>query len=590
MQMFSQNEPLASGRRSERGAAIITTLLVGTLLLAAGGVLVLTTGMSATTAVDSAAEMQAYYGAEAGAQRALNAFHGNVEPTINFRMAAEPSTSNVASDPATASNCARMSKWLDYDNETTAYPSNVSVNSGAIAYRIAVRDPDNSKGVTYSSVGSFNEAAPSITFGTAPHTATITYTPQPSTSLTAYPAVSNQPLGTFIVTVPAGSAGATVPNGTKFRLTVNQTLPWVGNSSFYASVSGSVTAAASNVTINFGTGNKIGVDGTIYEACATCNPLSLAAPGTAKPITVKITAPDPKRLIVQSTGFGPKGAQKVLEMAIDRSKFEIKPPAPIVIRGADPVTVSGSPTWATMTFDLGSSAAHLVSGADLDGLEAVKPSVAISYHDWTKGNGGIKKGNTVNDPELSILDVDSPIPSAADWPTTLTPIPGTPGEPMPLVVETPDCLKTAPKARACVEAFRKQAKLLKRYYENGFDGVASADGTTTGKSVFTFVEGNCELDGGSGTLVITGNLQIKGNNVFRGVIYVLGTGHVSRKGGGGGDTYGSWMVARFGATGDFLAPTFDVAGGGGSKFIYSSEWIKKANGVTGIEVLGIAER
>lgn len=590
MQMFSQTEPPASGRRSERGAALITTLLLATLLLAAGGALVLTTGMSTTTAVDSTAEMQAYYGAEAGVQRALNAFHGNVEPTISFRMAAEPSTSNVVSDPATTSNVARMSKWLDYNNETTAYPSNVNVNGGAIAYRVAVRDPDNSKGVTYSTVGSFNEGPASITFGTSPNTATITYTPQTSISLTAYPAVSDQPLGTFTVTVPAGSAGATVPAGTKFRLTINQTLPWVGNSSFYATVSGSVTASASNVTLSFGTGNKVGVDGTIYEACATCNPLSLAAPSTAQPITAKITASDPKRLIVQSTGFGPKGAQKVLEMAIDRSKFELKTPAPIVIRGADPRTVAGIQVWDTMTFDLGSSAAHLVSGADSDGFEAVKPSVAISYHDWTKGNGGIKKGNTVNDPELSILDVDAPIPSAAAWPLTLLPIPGTPGEPMPLVVETPDCLKTATLARRCVTLMREQAKLLKRYYPSGFDGVASSNGATTGKPIFTFVEGNCELDGGSGTLVITGNLQIKGNNAFSGIIYVLGTGHVTRKGGGGGDTYGSWLVARFGATGDFLAPHFDVSGGGGSKFRYSSEWIKKANNVTGIEVLGIAER
>jgi hypothetical protein len=587
MLMFSTPELLADRRRKERGAALITTLLLATLLLAAGGALVLTTGMSATTAIDSTAEMQAYYGAEAGLQRALNAFHGNAAPTINFRKAAEPSTSNVTGDPATTSNVARMSEWLEYDNETSAYPSNAHVN-GSIAYRIEVRDPDNSKGVTYSTVGSFNEGPPSITFGIAPNVATITFTPQTSTSVMAYPAISAQPFGTFTVTVPVGSSGATVPAGTKFRLTVNQTLPWTGNSAFYATVSGSVTSSSSNVTITFGGGNKITVEGAGYEVCATCNPLSLAAPGTNKPITAQITAPDPKRLIAKSTGFGPKGAQKVLEMAIDKSKFDLKPPAPIVIRGADPRTVAGVQIWDPMTFDLGSSAAHVVSGADSDNVEAVKPAVAISFHDWTRGNGGIKKGNTVNDPELSILDTDAPLP--AIWPVTLTPIPGTPGEPMPLVVETPDFLKTATKARAFVADLRRQAKLLKRYYENGFDGTSTSDGTTTGKPVFTFVEGDCELDGGAGMLVITGNLRIKGNRAFSGIILVLGTGNVTRSGGGGGDTYGSWLVARFGATGDFLPPTFDVSGGGGSSFRFSSEWAKKANTTAGIEVLGIAER
>src|SRR5687767_16011747 len=59
-------------RRSERGAALVSVLLISTLLLTAGGLLLLTTSMSATNTADAAAEMQAYYSAEAGLQRALN--------------------------------------------------------------------------------------------------------------------------------------------------------------------------------------------------------------------------------------------------------------------------------------------------------------------------------------------------------------------------------------------------------------------------------------------------------------------------------------------------------------------------------------
>ena len=51
--------------------------MVATLLLAAGGALILTTSTSTTTAIDATAEMQAYYGAEAGLQQALNILRGN---------------------------------------------------------------------------------------------------------------------------------------------------------------------------------------------------------------------------------------------------------------------------------------------------------------------------------------------------------------------------------------------------------------------------------------------------------------------------------------------------------------------------------
>src|SRR5258705_9656660 len=70
-----------SRRRDERGAALITTILLSFLLLAAGGTLILTSTMTGTTAVESTAEMQAYYAAEAGVASALNVLRGNVDST-----------------------------------------------------------------------------------------------------------------------------------------------------------------------------------------------------------------------------------------------------------------------------------------------------------------------------------------------------------------------------------------------------------------------------------------------------------------------------------------------------------------------------
>src|SRR5713226_9608206 len=64
----------------ERGAALITVLFVSTLLLAAGGVLILVTSTASRTAIDSTAEMQAYYSAEAGLESSLNVLRGNIAP------------------------------------------------------------------------------------------------------------------------------------------------------------------------------------------------------------------------------------------------------------------------------------------------------------------------------------------------------------------------------------------------------------------------------------------------------------------------------------------------------------------------------
>ena len=80
-QVSSTHDP--NSRKNERGAALLTSLMVATLLLAAGGALIQITSMSASNAIDSTAEAQAYYGAEAGLQAALNALRGNAAHTAS---------------------------------------------------------------------------------------------------------------------------------------------------------------------------------------------------------------------------------------------------------------------------------------------------------------------------------------------------------------------------------------------------------------------------------------------------------------------------------------------------------------------------
>src|SRR6266404_2613288 len=119
-------------RKNERGAALLTSLLVSTALLIAGGALIQITSMTAANTADATAENQAYYGAEAGLQAALNALRGNAAhtasalplgmTTINFRNAVIASSSNdcpngTGGDP---SGVARLSRWLPYSDTQRA--------------------------------------------------------------------------------------------------------------------------------------------------------------------------------------------------------------------------------------------------------------------------------------------------------------------------------------------------------------------------------------------------------------------------------------------------------------------------------------
>jgi hypothetical protein len=139
--------------KNERGAALITSLLVATALLVAGGALIQITSMSATNAVDSTAETQAYYGAEGGLQAALNALRGNAAhtgsalpagmTTINFRNAVTANQSNdcpggTGGDPSTV---ARLSRWLPYSDTQTAGTRVTVGTNPTVQYDVVVSLP-----------------------------------------------------------------------------------------------------------------------------------------------------------------------------------------------------------------------------------------------------------------------------------------------------------------------------------------------------------------------------------------------------------------------------------------------------------------
>jgi len=423
--------------------------MISAMVLTAGGLLLLASSMGAGGTVDAAAEMQAYYGAEAGLQATLNVMRGNVMPNPLFKAnpaggvdpanqmtiskAVTRSTSNLSSDPTSAGFPARLSRWLTYNYTPSgsSYADRVAITSGynplsGIAYSITVTDPDN-------------------------------------------------------------------------------------------------TVAPAKVS----------------------------------------------RLLIESTGYGPKGASKKLTILLSAYGLNITTPAPLVIRGHDDRNTA-------MDFDIGDSNAKNYSGKDNVNVDPDKHAFAISPHDIDTAEAaylcGTCKPDNIYDPKMGVLDLPN---------EKLT---GQQKNNYDLL-DTPWFLRTADDARlfmAQVESIAKKRGVI----SNGFTGTSG----TTADPVLRLVKGDCDLDGGAGLLVITGQLTLNGAPNFDGIILVLGEGTVIKKGGGNGDIFGAMMIASFGPTGGFLKPTFNVSGAGGSNLQYDSSWMEDTRLLTGTPVLGVVER
>ena len=267
----------------------------------------------------------------------------------------------------------------------------------------------------------------------------------------------------------------------------------------------------------------------------------------------------PWRIQVQSTGYGPKGSVKRMEMVVQKTSFDFNPKAMLLMRGSD--------SGAGMTFDIGSSAAKYYSGTDNATSGTNLPTFGVTHAtDQAIANDAITKGATVDaSPRVAVVP-----PS-----------------------DMPSWLQNANAAREFLNQMQIVARSMGRYYTT-FSGVA---GTTTSPA-FTFVNGNATLDGGAGLMIVTGNLIMNGNPTFSGVILVLGEGTVNRDGGGNGNVLGSIYIARFarswpssenGLSHPFLAPVFHTDGGGTANLEYDSDWVQKAKDALGDIVRDVRE-
>ena len=325
-----------------------------------------------------------------------------------------------------------------------------------------------------------------------------------------------------------------------------------------------VTPANSNLPSDTSTRSRLSgwlnYDYTTSGA-ANANRVSLTSsysPQTGIAFSVVIDDPDntpvasgePARLRLHVTGYGPKGALKKLELIVKRSNFDYDPVATIMMRSAD----DGTP----MTFTAGQSAAKEYSGHDHGATSNILPSFG---------------SNSNADMAIQI--------DAANKGTVATPIASNIA-----TSALPAWLQTANQARSFVTTQKANAISQNRYFTS-FSGTA---GSTTSPA-FTFVDGDCTLDGGAGLLVVTGNLELNGNPSFTGLILVLGTGSINRDGGGNGNIYGSITAAKFdqNGTGGFLAPSFTTNGGGNATIQYDSDAVRRALNLSGPLVMGVRE-
>lgn len=304
-----------------------------------------------------------------------------------------------------------------------------------------------------------------------------------------------------------------------------------------------------------------------YSNDGICRPV-----GANYGFSVEVTDPDdpngtirnadatyrPKRIQVLSTGYGPNGSVKRMEMVVQKTFFDFEPDAMLLIRSAE----SGSPA----TFDIGDSSAKFYTGQDNSTSGTNLPTLGVtSIADVGVVNTAITKGATVEEEKLRLVAVE----------------------------DLPSWLETADKARTFLNEMQLVARSMGRYFTS-----YSGSSGTTASPAFTFVNGNATLEGGAGIMIVTGKLTLNGNTKFNGIILVLGEGTIIRDGGGNGVVLGSIYVAKFarswpssenGLSHPFLAPTLNIGGGGTADFKYDSAWVQKSKDAMGDIVRDVRE-
>jgi hypothetical protein len=311
------------------------------------------------------------------------------------------------------------------------------------------------------------------------------------------------------------------------------------------------------------------------------NPAAVGTP-VDNVISGTISPPEPIRLRIKSIGYGPRRSTKQLEAIIQKNFFNgVTGPATLTLVGPPSTTACSTCTPAqpatTLTFNPGSSNVADYSGQDEVSSDIIPP---------------IGTTNTANLDSISdSVDGLPPHPFNGD-------VVGVPSDVSGEITPS-NWLYSPTTVDSAVKSFYSIAKDSGRYFPNGTQPSTFGDNATgTG---LTFCDGNCVLTGkGGGIMIVTGTLTLDGNFSFRGMMIVTGQGGVKRKGAGNGEIFGNLIVAPYVNSGvlpssepvgtSFLAPQYDLSGGGSSSISYSSSAV--GSGLLAVDnfVLGVVEK
>lgn len=280
-------------------------------------------------------------------------------------------------------------------------------------------------------------------------------------------------------------------------------------------------------------------------------------PGDVMPASALV---QPRRLLIQATGYGRNGARKQMSMIISRNAFDPTVPAMMTLVGAP----GGSPA---INFNSGNSANHNYSGIDNAtggaGLPAFGTTNAADNTIVTNSSAS----NTTSTPASSVL-------------TNAT---------LPTYLQSPAAARAfLDQMQAAAIAGAAQSPATATYLANG------GSGNPTG---FTFVKGDYVMGSGtgSGLLIVTGELTTNGGTDFNGLLIVIGAGYVNRNGGGGGAFYGGNMIAAVDWPAQtptlisFGSPFFNFNGAGNATMQYDSIAVANALQLLPAPVLGVSE-
>ena len=548
--------------KTEKGVSLVLTLMMMSLLLTGCIALLTAASINTVNVTDAVAEQQAYSAAESGIQTAINVLRRNTSPNpliddtkpanhqnnkIDFGRAVNTETSNAPTD---TSGDAKLSRWINYNYTSSGatVPDRVSLSPGTYdpqtgtAFSITVSDPDNpTKIIALTTSASIAGGGDSKVFLGTLGWATIKYNSVTTGNVSVTTRDIGINLGSFTITT-IGSGG-NVTADTPFTITVKMTAP------FPALIKLRGVIKAGNITPTSVGAVKLALDSPLANLAGSIIsfPLTTITPNAPNvnngktDLSVRITLAQPRRLVIRSIGYGPRGARKVFEAIVKRDNFDGLLPATIMLVGSVTGSIFKSSTSSSQEVNY--------SGNDVFSSARISPIGTVG------GSGGLLSGlvgNLTGALCVGCIINGTPADLATD--------------------ETPDFLSSAANLNNMVVEYREIAKSSGRYYAAGTtpDGFGNnAQGTG-----LTFVDGDANLTGaGGGLLIVTGKLTMQNAFDFNGTVLVTGANGVRRAGGGTGNIQGNLLVAPYNA-GDvaagFLPPKYDVTGGAVSRLVYTA--------------------